>query len=128
MLFLHLVDALKGIGHACGHNLIAIAGVAAAISTASALSSSNTSGKVVLLGTPAEENGGGKAVILDEGGYEGMEACLMCVLPRSRFQPALPLLSRAFAVELIFGLPLFFVGIVKGYTHSRKETTPALLP
>jgi metal-dependent amidase/aminoacylase/carboxypeptidase family protein len=73
----YLVDALKGIGHACGHNLIAIAGVAAAISTASALSASNTAGKVVLLGTPAEENGGGKAVILDKGGYDGMEACLM---------------------------------------------------
>lgn len=73
------VDALPGIGHACGHNLIAVAGCAAAIGVASALRQHKIPGKVVLLGTPAEEGGGGKVKLLDAGAYEGMTACLMCV-------------------------------------------------
>jgi len=71
------VDALRGIGHACGHNLIAIAGMAAAIATVRLLESSQTPGKVVLLGTPAEEAYGGKSYLLKAGAYEGMAACLM---------------------------------------------------
>ena len=46
------MDALKGIGHACGHNLIAIAGVAVALAIKTALIEHNIPGKVVLLGTP----------------------------------------------------------------------------
>lgn len=71
------MDALAGIGHACGHNLIAIAGCAAAIGVAAALKKHSIPGKVVLLGTPAEEGGGGKTKLLAEGAYEGMNACLM---------------------------------------------------
>lgn len=72
-----LVDALPGIGHACGHNLIAISGCAAAIGVAAALRQHHIPGQVVLLGTPAEEGGGGKAKLLEAGAYEGMDACLM---------------------------------------------------
>lgn len=71
------VDALPGIGHACGHNLICIAGIAAAICTARVLRKHGVPCKVVLLGTPAEESGGGKAYMLERGAYDGMEACLM---------------------------------------------------
>ena len=71
------MDALPGIGHACGHNLIAIAGVAVAIAVKSALEKFDISGSVVLLGTPAEEGGSGKAILLERGAYEGMDACLM---------------------------------------------------
>lgn len=71
------MDALPGIGHACGHNLIAIAGVSAAIGTAKALSVTNIPGKVVLLGTPAEEGGGGKCIMLEAKAYSSMDACLM---------------------------------------------------
>lgn len=71
------VDALAGIGHACGHNLIAISGCAAAIGVAAALNEHGVPGKVVLLGTPAEEGGGGKTKLLAKGAYEGMDACLM---------------------------------------------------
>lgn len=46
------MDALPGIGHACGHNLIAIAGVAAAIGVKAALEKYGINGKVILLGTP----------------------------------------------------------------------------
>jgi metal-dependent amidase/aminoacylase/carboxypeptidase family protein len=71
------VDALAGIGHACGHNLIAISGCAAAIGVAAALREHDIPGKVVLLGTPAEEGGGGKTELLALGAYDDMEACLM---------------------------------------------------
>jgi metal-dependent amidase/aminoacylase/carboxypeptidase family protein len=46
------MDALPHIGHACGHNLIAIAGVAAAIGVKAAMEKHGIDGKVVLLGTP----------------------------------------------------------------------------
>ncbi|KAM5531379.1 hypothetical protein V8D89_014972 [Ganoderma adspersum] len=72
------MDALPGIGHACGHNLIAVAGVAVAIAVKAALDKFDISGSVVLLGTPAEEGGSGKAILLEHGAYEGMDACIMC--------------------------------------------------
>ncbi|KAI0643864.1 hypothetical protein C8Q79DRAFT_914998 [Trametes meyenii] len=72
------MDALPGIGHACGHNLIAIAGVAVACAVKSALEHFDIAGTVVLLGTPGEEGGAGKAILLDRGGYQGIDACLMC--------------------------------------------------
>ncbi|TFK29434.1 hypothetical protein FA15DRAFT_663972 [Coprinopsis marcescibilis] len=72
------MDALKGIGHACGHNLIGISGVAVAIAIRAAIEKHDLTGKIVLLGTPAEEGGAGKVVLLEKGGYEGMDACLMC--------------------------------------------------
>jgi metal-dependent amidase/aminoacylase/carboxypeptidase family protein len=46
------MDALAGMGHACGHNLIAISGVGIAIAVKAAMEVSNIAGKVVLLGTP----------------------------------------------------------------------------
>ncbi|CAO1615510.1 unnamed protein product [Parajaminaea phylloscopi] len=71
------MDALPGIGHACGHNLIAIGGIAAALSVAAALVKHDIAGRVILLGTPAEEGDGGKIVMLKEGAYKSMLACLM---------------------------------------------------
>lgn len=50
------MDALPGIGHACGHNLIAIAGVGVALAVKTALERHNVPGKVVLLGTPGAWN------------------------------------------------------------------------
>lgn len=72
------MDALPGVGHACGHNLIAIAGVGVAIAIKKALEKFNIAGKVALLGTPAEEGGGGKVLLLEKGAYKDMSACLMC--------------------------------------------------
>ena len=65
-------DALPSIGHACGHNLIAIIGVGAALALAAALVELNISGRVKLLGTPAEESGGGKVIFVKEGAYDDM--------------------------------------------------------
>ncbi|KAF8466503.1 aminoacylase 1-like protein 2 [Gautieria morchelliformis] len=72
------MDALPGIGHACGHNLIAIAGVGVALGVKAAMEAHDIAGEIVLLGTPAEEGGGGKAILLDRGGYEDMNVCIMC--------------------------------------------------
>ncbi len=48
-------DALPGIGHACGHNLIASASIAGAIATSKVMKQREIGGKVVVFGTPAEE-------------------------------------------------------------------------
>lgn len=48
------MDALKGLGHACGHNLIAIGGVGVAIALKAALQAHDIPGKVILLGTPGK--------------------------------------------------------------------------
>ncbi|KDQ50969.1 hypothetical protein JAAARDRAFT_41598 [Jaapia argillacea MUCL 33604] len=72
------MDALPGIGHACGHNLIAIAGVAVALAAKATLVKLNIPGSIRLLGTPGEEGGSGKVLLLDQKGFEGMDACLMC--------------------------------------------------
>lgn len=47
-------DALKGIGHACGHNLIAVVSVGGALATAEVVKNEGLGGKVILFGTPAE--------------------------------------------------------------------------
>ncbi|KAJ7164919.1 aminoacylase 1-like protein 2 [Mycena filopes] len=59
----------EGIGHACGHNLIAISGVAVACAIKSVFEKFNISGRIQLLGTPAEEVGSGKVTLLDCGAY-----------------------------------------------------------
>ena len=46
------MDAIPGLGHACGHNLIAMSGVGIALALKAALQNHNISGKIVLLGTP----------------------------------------------------------------------------
>ena len=68
-------DALPGIGHACGHNLIATAGVGAALALASL--GSDLPGRVRVLGTPAEERGCGKEWMARHGAFEGVDAVLM---------------------------------------------------
>jgi amidohydrolase len=68
-------DALPGVGHACGHNIIATAGYGAAI----ALSRLGAAlpGRVRYLGAPAEERYGGKELMAREGAFEGVDAAMM---------------------------------------------------
>lgn len=68
-------DALPEIGHACGHNLIAAGAVGAALALHAVLG--DLPGEVVFLGTPAEEGGGGKLLLLDAGVFEGFDAAMM---------------------------------------------------
>ncbi|HWD51038.1 MAG TPA: M20 family metallopeptidase [Acidimicrobiales bacterium] len=68
-------DALPGIGHACGHNIIAASAVGAGLGLAAVADELGITVRV--LGTPAEEGGGGKVVMLDEGVFDGVHAALM---------------------------------------------------
>lgn len=68
-------DALPGIGHACGHNIIAAAGLGAGL--AAAALAEEAGGRVVVLGTPAEEGGGGKIRMLRAGAFDDLDAALM---------------------------------------------------
>ncbi|THH11307.1 hypothetical protein EW145_g733 [Phellinidium pouzarii] len=72
------MDALPGLGHACGHNLIAISGVGVAMAAKAAMEKLKIPGKIILLGTPAEEGGGGKVILLERGVYKEMDICIMC--------------------------------------------------
>src|SRR5579863_2742220 len=67
-------DALPN-GHSCGHNLIAGAALAAAAGLAAI--QQRLPGRVVLMGTPAEEGGGGKITLLDKGAFKGVDAAMM---------------------------------------------------
>jgi amidohydrolase len=73
--FLAEYDALPGIGHACGHNLIAAAALGAGIGTASILD--QLSGQIRVIGTPAEEGGGGKRIMVDAGVFEDVDTAMM---------------------------------------------------
>ena len=68
-------DALPGIGHACGHNIIAAAGAGAGL--AAAVVAEELGGRVRILGTPAEEGGGGKVWMIKEGAFAGVDAAVM---------------------------------------------------
>jgi metal-dependent amidase/aminoacylase/carboxypeptidase family protein len=65
-------------GHACGHNLIAIASLAAGLATAKVMKTHNLPGKIFIFGTPGEEGiGGGKIRLLEAGAYEGVDISLI---------------------------------------------------
>ncbi|HEY4376168.1 MAG TPA: M20 family metallopeptidase [Acidimicrobiales bacterium] len=68
-------DALPVIGHACGHNIIGTAGIGAGI--AAAKLAEELGGRVVILGTPAEEGGGGKVLLAERGALDGVDAAMM---------------------------------------------------
>ncbi|GIY25784.1 peptidase M20 domain-containing protein 2, partial [Caerostris darwini] len=71
-------DALPEIGHACGHNLIAEAGLGAALAIKAAMEEdTDLHGKLVVLGTPAEEGGGGKIRLLELGAFDGIDVAMM---------------------------------------------------
>jgi amidohydrolase len=70
-------DALPGIGHACGHNVIATAGVGAGAALAHALGTLPFAGRVQVIGTPAEEGGAGKVKLMDAGVFDGVDAAMM---------------------------------------------------
>lgn len=68
-------DALPGVGHACGHNVIATAGLGAGLAAASVAELAG--GRVRIMGTPAEEGGGGKVKMARAGAFEGIDAAMM---------------------------------------------------
>ncbi|MGZ4579536.1 MAG: M20 family metallopeptidase [Nocardioidaceae bacterium] len=68
-------DALPGIGHGCGHNVICASGVGAFLALAAV--ADDLPGAVQLIGTPAEEGGSGKELIARAGGFDDVDAALM---------------------------------------------------
>lgn len=68
-------DALPDIGHGCGHNVIAAAGLGAAIALAAV--AGDAGGRLRWLGTPAEEGGGGKIVMARHGALDDVELAMM---------------------------------------------------
>lgn len=75
------MDALPGLGHACGHNIIAAAAVGAAIALRQAVPAGEA--RIIVLGTPAEELGIGKVELVKAGVFQGVDAAMM-VHPSSR--------------------------------------------
>ncbi|MET3939372.1 amidohydrolase [Paenibacillus sp. PvP094] len=69
-------DALPRIGHACGHNLIGTSAVGAAMALKKAFP--ELPGRIIVLGTPAEEEGGGKIIMANDGVFDGIDAVMMC--------------------------------------------------
>ncbi|MFV8380683.1 M20 family metallopeptidase [Corynebacterium hindlerae] len=70
-------DALPGIGHACGHNVIAACGLGGFLAATQVLKDSDAQGKVVFLGTPAEEGHSGKEYLIQAGAFDGIDAAVM---------------------------------------------------
>ncbi len=74
-------DALPDIGHACGHNIICTSAIAAGIAVSQVMN--ELPGRVMVIGTPAEEGGGGKLILLERGVFNDVDAAMM-VHPASR--------------------------------------------
>ena len=68
-------DALPGIGHACGHNIIATAGLGAGLALSAV--AEQCGGNLVVMGTPAEEGGGGKIEMARKGAFKDIDAAMM---------------------------------------------------
>jgi amidohydrolase len=77
--FLAEYDALPGIGHACGHNMICSSALAAGIGLGALLGklSSEAIGEISVIGTPAEETEGGKVLMVERGAFQDLDAALM---------------------------------------------------
>ena len=73
--FLAEYDALRGIGHGCGHNIIATCAVGAFMGIASLIDEYD--GEVSIIGTPAEEGGAGKVILLERGAFDETDYALM---------------------------------------------------
>jgi amidohydrolase len=75
-------DALPGVGHGCGHNIIGTSACAAALAVKEVLADAG-GGTVLVLGTPAEEAAGGKVYMIDRGAFDGLD-CAMMIHPGNR--------------------------------------------
>jgi amidohydrolase len=93
-------DALPGVGHACGHNIIATAGLGAALALAKL--GARLPGRVRYLGTPAEERFGGKEMMAREGAFEGVDAAMM-VHPASLDLVSMPCIAVSEVDVTYFG-------------------------
>jgi amidohydrolase len=70
-------DALRGLGHACGHNLIATSSAGAGLALADSLRNAGVDARVTIVGAPAEEGGGGKIPLCHDGLFDDCDAVLI---------------------------------------------------
>ncbi|GGA66910.1 peptidase M20 [Pseudoclavibacter endophyticus] len=113
-------DALEGLGHACGHNIIAAAGVGAGIALASLADELDLT--VIVVGTPAEEGGGGKIPMLEAGVFDDLEFAMM-VHPG----PADSVYARPFAVAHFDVGYEGFSAHAAAYPHLGVNASDAML-
>ncbi|MBM7517085.1 M20 family metallopeptidase [Nocardioides nitrophenolicus] len=112
-------DALPEIGHGCGHNVIASAGLGAALLVKSLLADDPTlGGTLVVVGSPAEEGGGGKVPIIASGALDGLDAAMM-LHPSGENLSAMRTLSRS-------GLQITFTGRAAHAAVSPERGVNAL--
>ena len=93
-------DALPGVGHACGHNIIATAGLGAAVALAKL--GARLPGRVRYLGTPAEERIGGKELMARAGAFDGADAAMM-IHPANIDLAAMPCIAVSEVDATYFG-------------------------
>lgn len=70
-------DALPDLGHGCGHNLIAASSLGAALVLKNVMETTGLKGEIRVIGTPAEEDGGGKILLLEKGVFDDLSMCMM---------------------------------------------------
>jgi len=75
VVFLAEYDALPKLGHACGHNLIGTASLGAALGLQAVMD--KLPGTIQLIGTPGEEGGGGKVILVQAGVFDGVDVAMM---------------------------------------------------
>jgi amidohydrolase len=100
--FLAEYDALAGLGHACGHNIIGTAAVGAGLAMKAVLA--ELAGTVQVIGTPAEESGGGKAIMVDAGVFAAVDAAMMIHPAGRNLLGRLALTAYSVSIEF-FGRP-----------------------
>ncbi|KAI8961184.1 hypothetical protein F5Y11DRAFT_237951 [Daldinia sp. FL1419] len=114
-------DALPQIGHACGHNLIATSSIAAFLGAAEALKKSDAAGRLRILGTPAEEGGGGKVKLIEAGAFKDDIAAAIMAHPMPGHQISGPNASRVY--DGLAGLKM--IASHKFRTEFRGKTAHA---
>jgi amidohydrolase len=95
-------DALPGLGHACGHNLIGTAALGAGLAVQTVLP--ELEGTIQVIGTPGEEGGGGKGIMVDAGVFEDVDAAMM-VHPWGKNLIRRPLLTSYKILIEFYGKP-----------------------
>ena len=91
-------DALPGIGHACGHNIIATSALGATLGLKAV--AHQLPGTIRLIGTPAEEKGGGKELMARNGAFDGVDAAMM-IHPAGTNLASMPCICVA-EVEVVY--------------------------
>jgi len=98
--FLAEYDALPGIGHGCGHNIIAASAIGGAVACRPLVD--ELGGSIIVLGTPAEEGGGGKILMAQRGAFQGLDVAML-VHPSGANRASMQTLARVILEVEFYG-------------------------